>query len=212
MQPRQLAALLGTEVDAGFAAALNRLDGSGALVVDTIHTRVGAMPESDDGEEIDWSEVPWLADVVLTPQPDRPTAIGGESPGSGSAHDDSTSDPVRRRVAALPVAAIRGVGPGWSDRLASWGITSVGDFAEADPSVLLRRAGGRRSMITVLLARARAAVVPWPAGLPGRGRSIADLATSTPDTSDVTGFMVREHCMSLLAVLDLDVAAATTVP
>lgn len=212
MDPQQLAALLGSEVDAGFAAALSRLGASGALVVDTIRTRVGSVPDAGD-EAPDWSRVPWLADVLLTPVAPLPTQPPAPDDNDPTTELTILPGSVRGRLAALPVAAIRGVGEAWAARLGSWGITHVVDLAEADPTALMRRAGNRIPTLMVLIARARTATAPWPAALPaGKGRSIADLATATPAASDLGGFLLREHCMHLLAVLDLDVAAATPVP
>lgn len=206
MEPQQLAALLGTEVDTGFAAALSRLGASGALVVDTIRTRVGAVP-NETTDQVDWSTIPWLADVTMTPRSPLPASVATDP--------DLPDDPadVRGHLAALPVSAIRGVGTAWATRLRSWGISQIGDLADADPSALMDRAERRRPALVVLIARARRALAPWPLDLPaGNGRSLAALATSRPERGDVSGFILREHCMGLLAVLDLDVAGEVSVP
>lgn len=208
MEPQQLAALLGTEIDSGFAAALSRLGASRALVVETIRTRVGALPDDDHGETVDWSQIPWVADVTLLPVEPQPVALSDDE-------DTHPRDPgaIPGRIATLPVSAIRGVGRTWVNRLTSWGIDSVGDLAAADPSALMARAGARAVELVVLLSRARTAVGPWPQNLPaGKGASIASLATGRPDSADVPGFVLREHCMSLVAALDLDIANSLRIP
>lgn len=210
MEPRQLAALLGTEVDTGFAAALSRLGASRALVVESIRTRVGAVPDGGEDTQLDWSQIPWVADVTL--QPVDPLPAAPTEPGTATDPPSGRQD-VRDELAALAVTAIRGVGHTWASRLQSWGITRVGDLADADTGDLMRLAGPRIPALVVLLARARTLVAPWPGDLPGGGgRSIADLATSLPGAHDVEAFVLREQCMSLLACLDLDVAKTVSPP
>ncbi len=98
-------------------------------------------------------------------------------------------------------------------RLAAWPIRSPRSFGFARSCALMARAGARAVELVVLLSRARTAVGPWPQNLPaGKGASIASLATGRPDSADVPGFVLREHCMSLVAALDLDIANSLRIP
>ncbi|HHU09415.1 MAG TPA: hypothetical protein GXZ60_05300 [Intrasporangiaceae bacterium] len=205
MHPQQLAALLATEIDSGFGAALTRLGASRALVVDRIRTRVGALPE---GKEISWDQVPWVADVELLPT----TPTGTRLPGHGGPAPTQPS-PAQEVLAAQPVSAIRGVGSTWATRLETWGYPLVGDLASAGPGEFLARGVQRIPELLTILARARILCAPWPADLPsGAGRTLTDLATTQPESSDIDGFRLWDHCIGLLAALDVDVARSIRIP
>lgn len=214
VEPSQVAALLGREIDTGFAAALLDLGSSRALVVERIVARVGAVPGHGDGTagaEVDWGAVPWQAEVTL-----RPTDTARS--GSGDGGDDLPStgtDPteaLRHRIALLPTLVIRGVGPSWGAELAEWGHRTVGDLAAADPGEVVRRAGTRASIVLPLLSRARDLVAPWPAPTPAAsGRTIAEIAAATPEDTPAA-HVLRAHCLRLVAALDTAVATELVLP
>lgn len=217
VEPSQVAALLGREIDTGFAAALLDLGSSRALVVERIVARVGAVPGQGDGTAdtaVDWGAVPWQAEVTLRPTDTAGGGSGGE--GGGDVVPSPGTDPteaLRHRIALLRTLVIRGVGPSWEAELAEWGHRTVGDLAAADPGEVARRAGARASIVLPLLSRARDLVAPWPAPTPAAsGRTIAEIAAATPEEDTPAAHMLRAHCLRLVAALDAAVAATLVLP
>lgn len=205
LEPSQAAALLGREIDAGFAAAFSDLSSSRSLVVDRIVARVGALP-GGEATEADWALVPWRAEVTL---------VAGTPGAPVPGEDGETGDPpggpgeaVRHRIAALPATTIRGVGKVWAQSFADWGWSTVGELAEADPSLVVLRAGAHDSVALPLLARARDLVGDWPPVPPeALGRSVAELARETPPPQALALHALRARCIQVLGGLDAHVAA-----
>lgn len=113
-------------------------------------------------------------------------------------------------LAGQPVSAVRGVTPEWQRQLECWGYLRVGDLAYADPGEFMARGVQRIPELLTLMARARTLCSPWPADLPtGRGRSVADVALGCP--VDAAGARLRDHCIGLLAALDLEMAETITI-
>lgn len=213
MQPSQAAALLGREIDTGFAAAYADLASSRALVVDRIVARVGALPPTsgdEQGTSPDWAVVPWAAEVTLTPTTHRTVGETGEHgphPGPGEG-----SEQIRLRIAELSTRKIRGVGDEWAATFGQWGLSTIGDLAEEDPGVVLRRAGNLAAVALPLLARARDLTEPWPQ-VPAEltGRTLAQVAYATPPPDALAQHQLRAHCLRLLGALDARQAARLTL-
>lgn len=217
MQPAQAAALLGREIDTGFAAAFSDLASSRALVVDRIVARVGALPSTsgdEQGTSPDWTLVPWAAEVVLvpgTPVVDAVDAVGGDGDGDdpwSPGPEPEGSERIRRTIAALSTRKIRGVGDGWAATFARWDLPTIGDLAAEDPGVIVRRAQNLAAVVLPLLARARDLTEPWPR-VPAAltGRTITQVAYSTPSLDDLAQHQLRAHCLRILGALDAAQAA-----
>lgn len=220
MQPSQVAALLGREIDTGFAAALSDLAASRSLVVDRIVARVGAQPPTSgdaQGTSPDWAEVPWAAEVTLTPAawgvPGTPgSGPGGSEQGPLPGSGQDTAQQVRLRIAELPTRSIRGVGDAWAATFAGWGLSTVGDLAAEAPDVVVGRAGGQLAVVLPLLARARDLTEPWPPVPEGMtGRTLTEVAYAAPPPDDVARHRLRAHCLRLLGALDAAEAARLTL-
>lgn len=186
MGPREAAALVAREADAGVAAALAAIDASRALVPEQVVARVAAVPEGASLEDVTWQ-----AEVTMTA---GAWAAGGSTP--WPATDETVESPVRE----LGVAAIRGAGPAWAERLTEAGWPSVGALAAAT-SIELRRAARRYGASALALAGlARLAVQRWPV-LPLEARawgSVLDVARADPST--LPGDQVAAHAAWALAV------------
>lgn len=216
MQPAQAAALLGREIDAGFAAAFTDLASSRALVVDRIVARVGALPPTSgdvQGASLDWAMVSWAAEVTLTP-----ATLGAQLGKAGRelSHQSSAAseaaEGIRGRIAELPARRIRGIGPDWAARFGAWGLRTIADLAAEDPSVIVRRAGAHASVALPLLSRARDLTLPWPP-VPAAvaGRTITQLAHAAPPPDDLAQHQLRAHCLRVLGALDAAQAARLTL-
>lgn len=210
IQPSQAAALLGREIDAGFAAAYADLSSSRAVVVDRIVARVGALPPGfgeDEDSAPDWSAVPWRAEVTLEPQSPGDPMAQGEAPGPDDPGGEGGGR-VRREIGELSTKKIRGVGPVWATTFASWGLSTVAELAEEDPSRIVRRAGAQAAVALPLLSRARDLAEPWPrVPASALGSTIAEIARQTPAADDLAMHALRARCLRVLGALDAHVAA-----
>lgn len=216
MQPAQAAALLGREIDTGFAAAFSDLASSRALVVDRIVARVGALPAEfgdEQGTSPNWALVPWAAEVVLAPG--TPVVGAGVGGGDGQGDEPGPSGPepegserIRRTISGLSTRKIRGVGDAWAATFASWDLPTIGDLAAEDPGEVLRRARNVAAVVLPLLARARDLTEPWPP-IPAAltGRTITQVAHATPALDDLAQHQLRAHCLRVLGALDAAQAA-----
>lgn len=202
MEPADLAGLLAREVDAGVMAALRSVDATGALDVDRIVARVGSGAR---GEELDWSQVTWQSEFVLRVAHDR-RRMGGEG-----------REPLPKRVAALPVHALVGVGKHWNEILHAAGIDTIGQLASLDSartSEWIRRRGGYAA---VLIGRARLLPLQWPQGLPPSldSRTVLDVVEhgpkSMPGVERGAATAVWEACLTLVACIDHEVLAQLRV-
>jgi predicted flap endonuclease-1-like 5' DNA nuclease len=172
--PAELAALVAREVDEGVASALTALDAGGALVLETVIARVAAPGDhaAPAGKPVRWDAVTWAAEMVLRVDPSSAQRRQGER-----------AEPrVPTVIAALPVGAVRGVGPAWAGRLTSAGVTTVGALATAGPAQVSAWAHHWGSDALALAARARGCAVTLPesAATLGAGHSVLDLARSDP--------------------------------
>ena len=201
MGPAELAGLVAREAEAGVATALAATDSSGQFVLERVVGRVGTRGPTSSGEGTD--SAPWEAEFHLRHVPGGP--FTAQAPPGVS---------VPAALAALPVAAIRGVGPAWSKRLSSLGVSTVGDLAALSPSAVDRAAARHGHHLLALVARARACGQPWPAVSPSDRRSVLDVARHDP--ADVEGLppgsrqaptVLWGHCLALTACLDDDVLA-----
>lgn len=216
VEPSQVAALLGREIDAGFAAALADVGGSRAVVVDRIVARVAGLPDdaspTDPPAEPDWAAIRWQAEVTM--HPTGAAAVGGPSEGDpATTPDPGTGDELRRRIAALPTRAVSGIGSHWERTLAGWGHHTVGDLATADVGEVVRTAGTRAYLVLPLLSRARDLVTVWPP-LPKAtsGHTVAAVAMTDPAPDTPAMHALRAHCLRIVAALDSDVAARLVLP
>lgn len=217
MQPSQVAALLGREIDTGFAAALSDLASSRSLVVDRIVARVGAQPPTSgdaQGTSPDWAVVPWTAEVTLTPTtPQTPgPGPGGSEQGPLPGPGQEAAEQARLRIAELPTRTIRGVGDGWAAIFERWGLHTIGDLAAEAPDVIVGRAAHLAAVALPLLARARDLTEPWPPVPEGMtGRTLAEVAYAALPPADVAQHQLRAHCLRLLGALDAREAARLTL-
>lgn len=195
MGPQEAAALVAREADAGVAAALSSFDASGVLVPEQITARVSSVPEG----EVSLESVVWQAEVTL---------VAGTGGGASAVSGPSIESPI----GDLPVAAIRGAGPAWSERLSAAGWPTVGSLAAATSAELRQAVGGLGAHLITLAGLARLAVQPWPA-LPVDARSwgsVLDVASVDPAT--LPGDKVAAHAawalaVELLATVDGDALA-----
>ena len=204
MGPAELAGLVAREAEAGVAAALAATDAAGVLVLERVVGRVGTRPPRASGDQPD-DDPPWQAEFHLR-----------HDPRAGLAATDIGEVPAR--LAALPVRALRGVGPAWAERFAGHGIRSVGELAAASPTTVTAwtRTDGRA--VLALVARARACTGEWPPVDRHDARSA--LVVATTDPADLEGVppgsradavALWGHCLRLAAALDDDVLAGIPV-
>ncbi len=201
MGPAELAGLVAREAEAGVATALVATDSSGQFVLEKVVGRVGTRDPAA-GAAQPAEDRPWEAEFHLRHVPGGATA----APGS----PDSASLPAA--IAALPVAAIRGVGPAWGARLGTVGVVTVGDLAAMSPSAVVSAARRHGHGLLTLVARARACAQPWPVVDPSDRRSVLDVAAhdpvdeeGVPPGSRVQPMALWGHCLALAACLDDDV-------
>lgn len=192
MEPRSIAALLGQEIDSGFAAALTSLESSRTLRVNRIVSRVGGVPqELPAGDVPDWDTISWQAEVVL--YPDDP----------GLSTDGLLDGELAEGVSSLPVIALQGVGHVWSERFNRWGITTIGQLAQTELTELKRQANTNFAAALVFVGRARTVAAAQPFGLrTSGGENVLTVATSTPVGDAVIGHARRAYAITLVSCLD----------
>lgn len=199
MDVSELAALVAREADLGVAAALSGVDAAGVLSIDRVIARVGAVPP-DGATSLD--DVAWQAEIVLRAS-DRPEV-------------SIAPDVLPKRLADLPVAALRGVGDTWGSRFVQAGLPRVGDLAVADRSTLHPLATGYGTAVLGLAGRARTLVAPWPTLPPGAAGwgSLLDIARGDPadlPTDRILALSVWNRCLGALSALDSGVLAGITL-
>lgn len=202
MGPAELAGLVAREADAGVAEALRAMDSAGALAVERVIGRIGSRPTTAQPA---WEDVVWQAEVVM-----RPT---GTLHAAGPSAQEPDPEGVSELVSRLTVSALRGVGPGWTERLRQRGVLTVGDLASTTPASLAswsRETDGGYAV--QLVARARSCAVPWPSVDAADTRSLLEVSESDPGEVDgwPPGSRAGAHglwaaCLTLRAALDDDV-------
>ncbi len=199
MDVSELAALVAREADLGVAAALSAVDAAGVLSVDRVIARVGSVPP-DGATSLD--DVAWQAEVVMRPS-DRP-------------EESIAPDALPKRLAELPVAALRGVGDIWGPRFVRAGLSRVGDLALADRSALAPLVAAYGTTVLDLAGRARTLVGPWPTLPPAAAGwgSVLDIARGDPaglPTDRVLALSVWNRCLSALSALDSEALAGISL-
>ena len=174
--PAELAGLVAREVDEGVASALSALDAGGALVLDSIVARVAAPAAGARARS--WDDVTWAAEMVLRVDP---AGARSRAVADGGVHAQPR---IPRIIAALPVSAIRGIGPRWTARLTRGSVTTIGALATLGPAQLTTWSAAWGSDSLTLAARARGCAFTLPDDLVtlAADRSILDLARTDPTT------------------------------
>ena len=212
LEPSQLAAALAKELEAGFAASLLSAEASAALVVDRIIARVSSVPQPHSGS-IEWGKILWQGEAVLYP------GEGGTDEAHPAEDDHGDDRPVAAslagEIALLSVEAIQGVGSVWVQRLQRWGISTVGELAEADLIALAEVADKHWSRLVGLIGRAKNAVIAfgWEIHPSDAGTDILTIARSgvLKPSGSVYDSALRNYALTLVSVLDLEYAAKITV-
>lgn len=207
MDPAELAGLLAREADAGVATALAASDASGRFVLERVVGRVGSRDPGRRGGAGSLDDTQWEAEFHLT-------HVAGAT--AGPLAPQPTTGPAL--LAALPVEAVRGVGPAWAERLAALGVSTVGGLGAMSPAAVDAAARREGNGLLALVARARACAQPWPAVDRTDQRSVLDVARrdpaddeGLPPGSRVAPVALWGHCLGLMACLDDDVLARIPV-
>lgn len=206
MGPAELAGLVAREAEAGVATALMATDASGQFVLERVVGRVGTR-EPGSHEPGALGEARWEAEFHLR-----------HVPGGAVAVDGSPTTSVPAALTTLPVAAIRGVGPAWAERLSDLGVLTLGDLAALSPAAVDGAAALHGHGLLALVARARACAQPWPDVDRRDRRSVLDVARHDPGDveglppgSRVSPVALWGHCLGLTACVDDDVLARLPV-
>lgn len=186
MGPREAAALVAREADAGVAAAFGAMDSTRILVPESVIARVSSVPPGAD----DLDDVVWQAEIHL-----RVSEVDHVADGSHAGVGVDSSP-----VADLPVDALLGSGPVWSGLLVSAGFATIGELAAATSAQVAALSKRLGTQAVVLAGRSRIAAQPWPTLPPDASSWGTVLDVARTDPAEIRGDRVTARAFWAFSV------------